>query len=208
MAFVCPGELWGMQVTWTILSLLPHLLEAPELNSVLDHIDVISPHGYIFAFSALIGCLIFYFILNNFIVCICLALLKLFSEISEVWTNEYKIFILCSSYLVFPVLRYSLCKLHFLVLGINVRRAQGPPRNLSSHSYSPKCPAYHWASAYLSDVKAERYCTMGGRTSQNKLRKEGHLLNLVRSQKAALPPQGIEIGENLNNYHHYHHHIH
>lgn len=64
--------------------------------------------------------------------------------------------------------------------GINVRMAQVSPDNLvfllQTPEYLARCRAY----ADLSDVKAEKHFPMHGKTLQNKLRKKGHLSNLVR----------------------------
>lgn len=74
--------------------------------------------------------------------------------------------------------------------GIGVRRAQGPLDNLIFLLYPPENLAHRRAYAGWSDVKAEKQRTVREKTAQNKLRKEGHLSDLVRWQKAA--PASLE----------------
>lgn len=119
-----------------------------------------------------------------------LTLLNFFSKRSKVLTNEYKLFIISCSDLILPVLRYSLCKPQPLVLASMFRKAQGSHGNLIFLLYPPEHLAYRWAYADLNAVQAEKHCTMHGKTLQNKLRKEGHLSNLVRWQKKALASLG------------------
>lgn len=70
--------------------------------------------------------------------------------------------------------------------GISVGMAQVPPDNLIFLSYPPEYLAHCWAYADLSDGKMEKHFTMHAKTLQDKLRKKGHLSNLVRRQKATL----------------------
>lgn len=64
--------------------------------------------------------------------------------------------------------------------GINVRTAQVSPDNLIFLSQPPECLAHCGACADLSDVKVEKHFSTRGETLQNKLRKKGHLSNLVK----------------------------